>query len=128
VSITTEIKVIFSEHINESTLMFTLKDSKSNVVAGELKYYDENYTAIFKPHEDLEPGETFTATVNVQDLAGNEVIKEYSWTFSTKRPPEKTPEKEIPIWFWGIVGGAIAVIIIVGLLFVTVRKKKTSRQ
>jgi hypothetical protein len=124
VSITTEIKVIFSEHINESTLMFTLKDSKSNVVACELKYYDENYTAIFKPHEDLELGKTFTATVNVQDLVGNDLIKEYSWIFTTESPPEKG----IPIWLWGIAGGAVAVIIIVGLLFVTLRKKKTPRQ
>ncbi len=65
---------------------FVLKDSGGNLVSGRV-YYDKNLkVASFVPDHTLKYGETYTAVISkdVEDLLGNKLGKDYSWSFTTE--------------------------------------------
>jgi len=75
----------FSEILNNSTVnesSFTLMQGTVGI-AGTISY--SGVTATFNPDADLTPGTEYTATLStdIQDLAGNAMVNEYSWTFTT---------------------------------------------
>src|SRR5262249_43225966 len=60
------------------------RDSAGNLVPGTVSYDDEQDMATFLPNTSLNPGTTYTATVDgAEDLAGNVMAAPYSWSFST---------------------------------------------
>lgn len=82
------ITAIFDESLDPSTVnptSFTLKESVStNAVAGVVSYNDNGKVATFNPNVNLEGGVDYTATLTtaVQDLAGNSLASNETWTFS----------------------------------------------
>jgi len=79
------IKARFSEAMDPLTITttsFTLKEGKK-AVAGVVSY--SGVTAVFNPIKALKHRTTYTATITteVTDLAGNHMIKNYVWTFTT---------------------------------------------
>lgn len=85
VAIGTTITATFSESIDPSTITtaeFTLTDG-TMPVAGTVNY--SGTTATFTPTAPLTANVVYTATIStgVKDLAGNPIVSNYSWNFST---------------------------------------------
>jgi len=85
--------VTFSEAMNPLTVTattFTLKQG-STPVLGAVIY--SGVTATFTPLGSLAPNVPFTATITtgVTDLAGNALVSNYVWTFTTGATPDTTP-------------------------------------
>jgi uncharacterized protein YfaS (alpha-2-macroglobulin family) len=76
--------VTFSEPVDSTTITFTLKDSKGAVLGYTMSY--SGTTAIFTPSPKLKPKTNYTAQVSagVKDLAGNAMLSDYFWSFTTK--------------------------------------------
>jgi hypothetical protein len=95
VAIDGPITVTFSEPIASGTVTtgtFTLTNNGGGV-NGNVDYDGATNTATFIPTTDLQLGTTYTASVSttIQDLAGNTLANEFSWTFTTEQesvPPE----------------------------------------
>ncbi|HSY77067.1 MAG TPA: Ig-like domain-containing protein [Bacteroidia bacterium] len=80
-----KIAATFSEPMDPSTInttTFILKQG-TNTVLGKVTYTDT--TAIFSPLVSLAPNTTYTATITtgVKDLAGNALVVNYVWSFTT---------------------------------------------
>jgi hypothetical protein len=74
----------FSKTIDDTQLSFVVTDSAANVIPGTVTYNDETNTATFTPNTALNPGTTYTATLNnVVDLSGNKMAAPYTWSFTT---------------------------------------------
>ena len=87
VPLSTTVTATFSEAMDAATLTassFTLKIG-STPVSGTVSYSSGTYTATFTPDASLTEDTTYTAslTTAVQDVAGNALGAEYSWSFST---------------------------------------------
>lgn len=85
VSLNKTITADFSEILDNQTMnesSFTLMQGTVNI-EGFVSY--SGVTASFNPNVDLLEGTEYTATLStdVQDLAGNAMENEYSWTFTT---------------------------------------------
>ncbi len=81
----TVVEVIFDEEILNSTLTqasFFIKDLYNNSINGTINY--ENNTAIFIPAQllDYYNEYTVTLTTDIEDLAGNPLLEEYSISFT----------------------------------------------
>lgn len=90
VPITTRVDATFNEAMNPSTintLTFTLAKG-TTPIAGVISY--SGLTASFLPTASLLPNTTYTATVmaGVKDVAGNAMISNYVWTFTTGAGPD----------------------------------------
>lgn len=91
VSIHTTISVTFNEEMDANTFnasTFTVKRGTTPVpVAGIISY--SNKVAVFKLAENLNPHDTYTATVTtgVKDLAGTALSNDYQWVFYTSSLP-----------------------------------------
>jgi methionine-rich copper-binding protein CopC len=98
VSSDAEISAVFSESVDESSLVFFISDSSGDKVSGAVSYYDEKKTAIFTPENALNYGMTHTAAIATQlsDLAGNTMSADYSWTFTTESEPDEPADTEPP--------------------------------
>ncbi|MDQ3047153.1 MAG: Ig-like domain-containing protein [Bacteroidota bacterium] len=75
----------FSESMDPATInsvTFTLMQGASTV-PGAVSY--SGITASYNPTSDLSTGTTYTATIKVgaEDLAGNSIVSDYVWTFTT---------------------------------------------
>ncbi len=75
----------FSESMDPTTIngsTFTLKQG-STTVPGTVNY--SGVTASYSPTGNLSPGTTYTATITTgaMDLAGNAIVSNYIWTFTT---------------------------------------------
>ena len=86
VSIYTPINAAFSETMNASSInltTFTVRQGTTSVL-GTVSY--SGTTATFTPASPLEYSTTYTATITtgVKDLAGNPMVANYTWTFSTE--------------------------------------------
>lgn len=86
VEINRKLTVTFSEEMNSTLLTpanFKVVGPGASAVSGSVAYI--NQTAVFKPSQPLAPNSTYTATIvaNVQDLAGNNMGGDTSWSFST---------------------------------------------
>lgn len=69
----------------DPTSPFALVDSDSDLVTGILDYDDSDPLDVifdFEPDDDLIEGETYTATVEAYDMAGNGPVEE-TWDFTT---------------------------------------------
>jgi hypothetical protein len=80
-----KIAATFSEPMDPSTInttTFILKQGV-NIIVGKVTYTDT--TAIFSPLVPLAPNTTYTATITtgVKDLAGNALVINYVWSFTT---------------------------------------------
>jgi hypothetical protein len=81
------ITAVFSEamiaaSINESTFILKIGPNKVN---GKVTYEPSAKAATFTPDNYLSPSELFTATITTgaQDMAGNPITEEVSWSFTT---------------------------------------------
>ena len=86
----------FSEPIDPATLTtstFTLvKQGVGTPVSATVSYDDPSRTATLNPDAPLEPDATYTVTVEggvggIEDLDGNTLASDVSWTFQTNGPP-----------------------------------------
>ncbi|MGD8747439.1 MAG: Ig-like domain-containing protein, partial [Balneolaceae bacterium] len=93
VAVNTNISATFSESMDPSTINATTFQVTLNgsVVSGTVNY--SGTTATFTPASDLEFNSTYavTVTTGVQDLAGNNMASNVSWSFTTASPPDNTP-------------------------------------
>lgn len=84
----------FSESVSPSTVNSTsfmlVKHSDGIQVSGAVSYDSKSNTAVFDPAVDLEPMTVYDATITttVTDLAGNHLLQNYQWSFTTG-PPAK---------------------------------------
>ncbi|MCX6615939.1 MAG: Ig-like domain-containing protein, partial [Acidobacteria bacterium] len=84
----------FSEAMNPLTITtatFTLLDDEMAPVLGLVTY--AGVTATFNPSSNLAPDTLYTAriTTGAEDLAGNALASNYTWTFTTGETPDTTP-------------------------------------
>ena len=91
VSVNAAITATFNEGIDSSTissLTFSIAEPIGNIV-GTVSYNSTNATATFTPAYDLDYSTTYTATITtgVKDLAGNNMVSNYTWTFATEVDP-----------------------------------------
>jgi hypothetical protein len=85
VAVNQVIAAVFSKSMSPSTInssTFTLKNGAVSV-SGTVTY--TGFTASFRPSGSLEPDTYYTATITTgaEDLAGNALAEDYSWTFTT---------------------------------------------
>lgn len=83
----------FNEAMNQSTLTastFTLRRGASTVL-GSVSY--SGMTATFNPSSDFAPNTTYTGriTTGAQDLAGNGLVTDFVWTFTTAAALDVVP-------------------------------------
>ncbi|HEX8520660.1 MAG TPA: Ig-like domain-containing protein [Tepidisphaeraceae bacterium] len=83
VSVGSVITATFSEAVQVNTIVFTLKDSQNNTVAGSGVYDAATRTYTFTPANPLGEIETYTASIGAQDLAGNAMAAAQAWSFAT---------------------------------------------
>ena len=93
VALNKKIAVTFSEVMNPSsisTTTFTVQ-AGTTPVSGAVSY--AGTTALFTPTNLLAPNTVFTATMSVgaKDLAGNPLVSNYVWSFTTGATPDVTP-------------------------------------
>jgi hypothetical protein len=96
VPINTKVGATFSEPMNTSTLTastFSLKRA-GNVVPGSLAYAGVN--AVFTPTTVLSANTPYTVTIKgggggAADLAGNVLLADYVWSWTTAATPDTTP-------------------------------------
>ena len=88
-----DITATFSEAMDPSAITsatFSLRHGSTSV-SGTVTY--TGVTATFDPANDLTPGADYTATItnDVRDVAGNFMVNDYVWTFTTGAAPDVTP-------------------------------------
>jgi hypothetical protein len=93
VAFNTKVAATFSKAINPSsvtTASFILKQG-TTVIPGSVTY--TGLTATFSPAGNLTANTTYTATITtgVKDLAGNALVNNYVWSFTTGTVPDVTP-------------------------------------
>ncbi|WP_456510259.1 DUF4082 domain-containing protein [Arthrobacter sp. TE12231] len=78
----------FNQAVTASSVVFSLKDSGGNAVAGTVSYDSASTTAVFTPGSSLADGTTYTATVSgATNATGQTMAAPYSWTFTTAAAP-----------------------------------------
>ena len=92
INISTRVDATFNEAMNPSTinaLTFTLTNGITPI-AGVISY--TGVTASFQPTKNLTPNTTYIATITsgVKDPAGNAMINNYVWSFTTGAGPDVT--------------------------------------
>jgi len=85
VAIGSSITATFSKPMNGSTID-TNTFSLDNGVTGTVSYDANSATARFTPTSKLDYDTTYTVTITTgaEDLAGNPMLADYTWTFTTK--------------------------------------------
>ena len=77
----------FSQAVTPGTVLFTVKDSAGNSVAGTVGLSSGNTVATFTPSSSLAASVTYTATVSgAQNASGMPMSGPYSWSFTTVGP------------------------------------------
>ncbi|MDB5201334.1 MAG: hypothetical protein JWQ27_743 [Ferruginibacter sp.] len=99
----------FSEQMNPATInssTFILKQG-ANSVNGTVSY--SGTTAMFSPAANLAPNTLYTATItnSVKDLAGNSMLSNYTWSFTTGT--SITPPALGSAAMFGVFGGSAGV-------------------
>lgn len=116
-----QIKIPFSEPLNESTIELTITDSSGNVVLGDWVYDSESRTIVFTPDEPLKPGEKYTVTIDAADTSGNEIPSE-SGTFSFTTEEKKAEDSLSPFLMWMMISVIIVVIIMIIVVLAVQRR------
>ncbi len=95
IAINANVTALFSELMDPATIVspatsFTLTGPAGAVVAGVVTY--SGSTATFNPNVDLAISTLYTATLTtaVKDLAGNAMVANKIWTFTTGLAPDTT--------------------------------------
>ena len=93
VAINSKMSAAFSEPMDPLTInttTFTLKQG-ATTVTGTVTY--SGVTAVFTPSSNLANSTTYTATITTgaKDLAGNTLVTNYVWSFTTGAAPDTTP-------------------------------------
>ncbi len=93
VAVGSNVTATFSEPMNPSSInsnSFMLMQGGFHV-SGTITYSGNTLT--FNPNGDLAGGAVFTATIftAVEDLAGNNLLNAFVWSFTTEVPPDVTP-------------------------------------
>lgn len=97
VAVDTNINATFSESMDPSTI----NDTNFTVgVTGTVTYDTNTKTATFTPDADLNNEITYTATITagVEDLAGNPLGSDYTWTFTTEPADITTGLWDVSSW------------------------------
>jgi fibronectin type 3 domain-containing protein len=103
VNISTNITATFSEDMDSSTInssTFNVRDNANNLVPGIVSYNSSTRTATFDPSSNLGYLTTFIATVTtgVQDLAGNNLLSNMVWSFTTSSSSgDTTPPSSVTL-------------------------------
>ena len=92
---TATLMAVFSEPLASTTVTtstFTLTDAANAVIAASASYNGATHAATVTPHAALTGGTTYTLTVKggsagIQDVAGNPLAADYSWSFTTAEAP-----------------------------------------
>ncbi len=84
-----DVIVTFSEAMNPLTLTtssFTIIDADDNLVDGDLSFDVATETLTFNPDENFQRNTEYTVTVTTdsEDLAGNALISDSVWVFTTE--------------------------------------------
>jgi Bacterial Ig-like domain/FG-GAP-like repeat/Bacterial Ig domain len=96
------VEASFSEAMNASTLttstFILTKQNSSTLVPATVTYSSTTNRATLNPSSNLASNTTYTATVKggsagAKDSAGNALVQDYSWTFTTGPPPDTTAPK-----------------------------------
>jgi hypothetical protein len=101
VPVSTTPSIVFSEAIDPATATtatIELRDAASNLIAGAVSYASATRTATVQPAGALAYSTTYTGTVRggptgVKDLAGNALVANYTWSFTTGAPPPPPPDE-----------------------------------
>jgi hypothetical protein len=80
------VSATFNEAIDQQTLSFVLRNESNAQVAAAVTYDAATRKATLNPNADLLLGETYTATLQAEDVAGNEMAAAV-WSFSTQACP-----------------------------------------
>jgi hypothetical protein len=100
VPVTSVIKATFNQDMNASTInASTFLVRNSGPVAGTITYYPGNLTAVFVPSAPLAGSTLFTVNVTsgVADLAGNHILANYVWSFTTIDTTPPTVTSVLPV-------------------------------
>jgi hypothetical protein len=93
VPINTSVNATFSEPVDQLTVTTTtfLVRQGSTSIPGTVKL--SGTTSTFTPLAPLASNTKYTATitVGVKDIAGNAMVADYTWSFTTKDAPDTTP-------------------------------------
>jgi alpha-tubulin suppressor-like RCC1 family protein len=102
VSVSANVTATFNESLAASTVTtstFELRDPQNALVSAAVSYSDATKTATLDPASDLAGSTTYTATLKggastprITDLAGNALVADHSWSFTTTdtNPPTVT--------------------------------------
>ena len=97
VALNKKITATFSEAMDQSTIIttttFTVTGPGITVVTGTVTYVAASNSAIFSPASNLASSTTYTATITTgaKDAAGNAMLSNNVWTFSTGTALDVTP-------------------------------------
>ncbi|MCB9316491.1 MAG: DUF4082 domain-containing protein [Lewinellaceae bacterium] len=99
VSTTANITGTFNEDLNPATVSgatFELRDPGNNLVPATVSYNAGTRMAILDPSATLDNSTVYTATLfggvsGIADLAGNTLVSDYVWSFTTAAPPPPPP-------------------------------------
>jgi hypothetical protein len=91
VAIGNNLTATFSEAMDPLTITnvsFTLADASAADVPGSVTY--TGFNAVFNPTNNLDLDSTYTATISTvaADLAGNPLVSDYVWSFTTGAAPD----------------------------------------
>ncbi len=95
IAVNTSVTASFSEAIDPATVntgTFELRDPSNAVVTAAVSYNVGSKTATFAPATELAESTTYTAilkggSAGIKDLAGNSLVSDYTWSFTTSVPP-----------------------------------------
>ena len=87
------ITATFNEDIDPATITsnsFLVDNATGGIITGSVAYDAASRTAIFRSDAYLATSTTYVATIttDTEDLAGNTLIEDYTWQFTTAAPPE----------------------------------------
>ncbi len=101
VNINSSVSVVFNERIDSTTVTginFSMKDALNNVIPATVSYSLNTNTASLIPTSPLNYSTTYTVTVKggttgIKDLAGNSMLGDFIWSFTTAPPPAVPPDE-----------------------------------
>ena len=106
VPVTSSVSAVFSEALAAATVSGTtvvLRDSASQLIPATVSWSSGTSSAVLVPSASLGYSTTYTASVKggpggVTDVAGNPLVADYAWTFTTQAAP---PAGAVSIWAGG---------------------------